>query len=74
MSQSAHLKYSQFKTAHLEVWQRKDSTPWECAMFSLKVKNPLKLCLFNEPSEKRLHTLRYGKEKIARLRSVLCFL
>jgi len=43
---------------NIEVWQRKDCTPWECAMFPLMVKNPLELCLFYKPSKKILHTLR----------------
>ena len=37
------------------------STNWECAMFSLMVKNSLDLCLFWNPSKKRLHTLRVCK-------------
>ena len=57
ISQRAHPEYSRFYYTYIHVWQRKDCTPWECAIFSFKVKNSLELCLFHKPSMKRIHTL-----------------
>ena len=60
----------------IEVWQRKDCTPWECAMYPLMVRNSLELCMFYKPSMKRLPILKvcdvffYGK-KFLRIMSVL---
>ena len=56
--------------------QRKDCTPWECAMFSLMVRNSLELCLFRETFKKRLHTfivlnVVFDGEKFLRIMPVL---